>query len=862
MAWTTGRLLALIGTMIAGALAFGADHAQVEAWEKTAREGSVTRAYQEQYTKDLKPAEGGALMEAGTKAAEALLNEDSILKQPARFAEYACIRAELYVHAGELAAGETLFKRVVGAERAPQKETILAYMGLANIECMRGNKAKAAQYCRDLVSRIPPKEVRRRTTQKSHILQAQAAAGLLTGYSLDALNLPVDTGAEVFPTPKDAKYTQRFAPLGNVCVAGLKDDSPEMRLIKEKLTRFGIPVVKKAPFTIAVNPATLKAPEKPQGYALAVTGKGAQIAGADKLGVVWGIVSFIQVIDRKKKAVRICTVNDWPDGLRRGHTGWFANEVEYALFTKQNLCTGGPRAWFFPNAYENMRFPALQDAIVEAVARPFVDFGLDYYPCERLCQVPITTAQGYQWYRDRAAAAARVGAHTYYMWDDGRYSWLYRNGPYEIDRKRNGGQMAEIDAAFLNRLHKDLQSEFPGFKLLFCPPCYWGPDAPFEGPDNREKYLSAIGGTNPEIDVFWTGVGVLARLHTPEAVAWFRKLVKRGPVIFQNRTGQHESVNYLADTTDWQNWMYDGFAANDIRGFAKNSHMPTEGTQIATLADYLWNNKAYDAEKSLKNAMDLLFGAGVYELLRPGAIALAYFDSLQPISPAILEESVPELQAKIDLAKGNFEKAKELSPEALARFSAWYRIGIRRAERVLKAARKPPDFEAAKRKFAKEIAQTEAIAAKTTRIDRKRGDRFFSIAGTFGTRGFGVNAHKMFEGDNRFVGALYGADTAYHTATLDFQADASGGPLELHICAADDERDDSCGLRVTLNDTVIFDSKGEVFPNKKYSVLKVAAPANLLRGKNRLRITNPAPGDNPRGVPWVCLNYIVIKREK
>ncbi len=340
----------------------------------------------------------------------------------------------------------------------------------------------------------------------------------------------------------------------------------------------------------------------------------------------------------------------------------------------------------------------------------------------------------------------------------------------------------------------------------------------------------------------------------------FKKLLKRNPTIFQNRTGQHESLNYLADTTDWRNWVYEGFAANDMSGFAKNASMPGEGTQIATLADFLWNNKGYEPEKSLKNAMDLLFGKGVYELLRPGALALTYFDHLQPVTPAILKENVADLQAKVDLAKGNMEKAKQLNSTTLNVFNGWYGHGVSRAEKVVALAKKPPDFEAAKKKYEKEIAATETLAVKHAGYDKAKGDRFFSAVDFYGFRSLMVMNHVMFEGDARLVGALYGSETPYHTATLEFEAVEAAGPIELRIAAADDERADFCGLRVTVNDAVVFESTGEVFPNKKYGVLTVPVAANLLRGNNRLQVANPAPGDNPRGSPWVALNFVVIKR--
>ena len=82
---------------------------------------------------------------------------------------------------------------------------------------------------------------------------------------------------------------------------GVRETDACIELLKVKLTRFGITFDNKGAYTLAINTGKLSAPAEEQGYILETAKDGAAIQGADKLGTLWGIVSFIQMIDQEKK---------------------------------------------------------------------------------------------------------------------------------------------------------------------------------------------------------------------------------------------------------------------------------------------------------------------------------------------------------------------------------------------------------------------------------------------------------------------------------------------------------------------------------------------------------------------------------
>ncbi len=870
---------AILGLVLATAFSSGAaDPAAVNAnpaaekikalLEKASR-GKATELFVADYCTGSKATSAEALNQKKQDAIrdyEALLAVPEFKAEPAkgglsRYAEAAVDLAELYALAGQPDKAHALLLDVL---KAPQhRNTLLrGYTALANVAALRNDKAGVVKAYRELLQKVPADTVfGRRDSFRGYLELAKLALNYLEGYDLDALQLPRYTGAKAYPTPQDAQYSNDFVPLAGVKIEGLDAQSPLYSLIAVKFKRYGIEVGPKGAFTIKVNTVDAPAaPEKPQAYALKVTKEGAVIRGADKSGTVWGVVSLIQLVDPAKKAIRLCAINDWPATLRRGHSGSFLNQVEFSLFNKESLVIN-QNGILFPNNGVDYACPALHKMIAAAEAKAFTDFGLELAYLERRVmwwEMSLDNENVFRMERDLGAFLASIGVTHGLAFDDSRYP-----GSAD-DLKKHGMLRAELDAKFMARLDREVKAAHPNYRLIFCPPFYWGPDARGMNftDQERETYLGAFGQyTDPGVGIWWSGGGVLARAMRPDQIEWFRKLTKRNPTLWQNRTGNHESLNYIADETPLDDWYYKGMVENDVAAVMKNAGMPGEGTQCSVFANYLWNPGAYDRAAALKSAMDLLFGPGIYELLKPGTDALAYFDPyLLNISPAILKENVQDLEAKVKLAKEMWDKAYAKSPKALDTFPAYYRLGIGRAEGILKVAKNPPDFTALYKQYAKEVAQTEGEAVKYAGYNKEKGDILITAPGIFGGRGVMYNNHSMYNGDIRLGTPLYGAQTPYAKGTAEFTLDPVKGDVEVLVSGSDDERADKCLVRISVNGETLYEG-ADAFPDKAYAVKSVIAPKKLLRKDNTVTVENLAPGDNPRGVPWFFVNFIVVRQK-
>jgi len=142
---------------------------------------------------------------------------------------------------------------------------------------------------------------------------------------------------------------------------------------------------------------------------------------------------------------------------------------------------------------------------------------------------------------------------------------------------------------------------------------------------------------------------------------------------------------------------YPGFY-DDISAYLKNSATPTDCPQLLTLADCLWNDGGYDAERSVREGVTLLMGDGVFETLVRGLDALAYFDKYEYGSvytdktcrhenPALNDENEADLAAKVALGRASYEEAKRLAPHEMAMYGSYGR-GVGFAEAVLEAYRR------------------------------------------------------------------------------------------------------------------------------------------------------------------------------
>ena len=776
---------------------------------------------------------------------------------------YLNYHGDALVFAGRFAEAEAAYRKSLALAKDGSYEQACAMYKVAEAQFGGGDREGAVATLKALCERRI-NTVRRGQTDWSRL--ASDAHALLTDAELDNQRLPRFTGAKAYPEPQEAKYEEAFAPCETVVVklSGVKADDARIGLLRRKLEARGVKCevvgflsglwTRGYVLDIALDPAAPVG--KPEGYTLVVGEMDASIRARDAQGVLWGVVSFIQLLDPEKPQVRRCRISDWPDTARRGFlsTSMWIGTLEYMLFNKLNSVD------FQRHPGNDGAFSPLNEYSMARFASRFRAFGLELYfgilnwtmdlgwPYGKPALLAIQA--------DVCKRIAAMGAGVYYPNDDCRYtSWAE-------DDKKAGLAPSDIDAKHIAKLYAEVKAAYPDFRLIYCPPFYWGPDSKAAYPDDREKYLKSLRILPPEVDLYWTGPMVKGFEKKPYQTEWFTNLTGHRPTIFQNGTGPHNLIGYVVDATDWNGWHYSGFFERDIRGFHKNAHAPAECCQIATLADCLWNVKGYDKDRAARRGVNQLLGARVYDILAPALPALAYFDKYKygALTADILHEDPKDLEAKAALAESAWQQAVAYNP-AVRMFGDFGR-GVAWAKNVVKGAKNPPDF-LAKHKTA--IADCRALAEKEVGVDPAKGDLFYSPIDLVGGQAFTQKA-----GGNtgceetRFVKCLRGASTTFPQCGLRFECDPfpPAGAYELYLCGMDDELPAQNTIRICVNGKVVYEGPTGFENAGRFSVRKFAIPFETMVRYNQVTIENKTPGFNSNGTPWLFFNYAVIRKTR
>ena len=863
-----GMATVLFGAMaaVAAGTAAAPDKAKLEGLKKTVRENNAAFSCWCPYYCAVNYGAGAEASGKGDKPAEMLA------KCLAAYKEYLALvpgdngmrfgYAEALKVSGAWDAALAEYAVLAKAKLGDYDRSRLAF-ATADAQIGKGDRAGAIETLRAFVAlKIHPRGGR---GADDYANICETALEYLEDRALDDMRMPRYTGAKPFPEPQEAEYAEEFVPLKDVKIAlsGLDADDARVKLLRVKLDRLGVANDVKGmlgflsggwTLRIAVTP---EAPvDKPEGYSLTVTKDGAEILARDAQGALWGVVSFIQSIDWQKKAVRCLKVRDWPVGRERGFlsTGLWRNLTEYVLFQKMNsvdLQSGGAS-----NPRCHGKLSPLRLYIDTETTRQFRAFGLDLYFGINWATQDLNGPCTGDWlvaYQAKVCKVyAKMGAGVYYPNDDCRY-------PINEEDAKTGKNASDFDAPHILKMYNLVKQEYPDFKLIYCPPFYWGPDSNAKYPDDREKYLKSLRILPPEVQLYWTGGQVKGYDKHEYQVKWFTELTGHKPTIFQNGTGAHNLLNYVIDETDWAGWHYDGFL-DDIVSFHKNSHVPTETPQITTLADWLWNPKGYDKARSARRGPCQMMGEGIYDILKPGLAALAYFDKYRygALNADILHEDLKDLQAKYELARGCWEKAQAYAKEEGVSIYAHYGQAIGYAERVIKGAKNPPDFMA---RYKDKIGPARELAEKDTKFDKSKGDLLFLPTDMTGPQ-MDVYNHPMIK-EKRFVKYLRAVETPFSATTFKFECDPfpPAGDYRLFLYGMDDEVKGLNPIEIAVNGTVVFSGEPG-FPEKAYALKEFKVPFASMKRYNTLSIRNLAKGANPNGPPYIALAYAVLKKAK
>ena len=759
----------------------------------------------------------------------------------------------------DVARAEPVYKKLVALTNLPPQSCAEAWYGLANAALLRGNRAEAMRILNDFAALNLPDGAGR--WQANYVAQLRNTAKVLGGDAmLDLFQLPLHSGAKAFPHPQQADYTDTFVPVKAIRIElgkGLDMNTPGLRYILPKLKRMGVKVDNSAEFALRINSDdTLKAPEKKEGYALKVTKSGASIAGFDNQGVTWGLVSFIQLFDNQSGAkVRICAINDWPDMAVRGFYNTDVNAMipEMAIYSKMNLIIMQGA-----NALHGWGMTPLLEAEMKAMTGILRDFGFQVmygaFAYTMYPMYPLTSERTFQLHQEVFGKVGALGAGIYFPYDDGRYP-LH---PQDEKRSKIG---ANQDPQYLTKLYRALKAKYPSFSMIFCPPFYWGPDAPASYPEDRENYLRSLGEhLDPEILVFWTGPRVKGYQVTPDKVKWFADLIKRKPTYAQNGWGPHNLIQYTADPIyGWKTWHYDGFQ-QDVHSYLCNSAVGMQAPLICTLADWQWNEKGFDADRSTEAMVGAYYGRDMYSIMRPAVIALARMDKYRygAITPEAVRD-IPMLEEIDKIARTALAKAEACNKPALDRLPCYFRQGVGFAEKALSAARNAPDFY---KRYQKDIETVREQAKADLGFDPEKGDILRHAVDFSGTQSPMVYG---FRSPARFGAPFRGMGFQANSARFNFECDPfpPSGAYDLYLSGQYEtaKGEPEFQIRILLNGEEVF--KGPCgLAVSDWKVAKFTLPFEKLKRGNTVVIESATPGDNQSGPPWLLVNYVMLRKQK
>ena len=738
-------------------------------------------------------------------------------------------------------AKKELALALAAQEKLDPKLRAAARWNMANCLWQEGDKTGARRLLDEIVA-----------SQKAHpdIWTVEAKASYLAmeladrDADLDTFRLPHSEDGRPFPVPQEEEYGDARVSLAKVSlkVTGLKNDDPVLALLRVKLGRFGSEFTADGvPVEVSLAP---DAPvDRPQGYSLDVANGRVAIRARTRQGLVWGLVSFIQCVDRKNLSVRTCKIRDWPKCLRRGVINyWQPDFLEVALFAKMSLITIRMDSEYSLSPLDRERYRIWSERCHA--------FGIEvYHGSNRLAMTPIlplahprTRELHTSWLR--FLASIDMG-YSFFL-DDRRFP-LH---PFDLDTAGSG---ANLDAKYLTDIYRATKKDYSGFIMQFCPPFYWGPDGPVSYPEKREPYLKSLGEfLDPEIGVFWTGPRVKSYSMSTNKVAWYAGLIGRKPEIFHNGNclGTHNHLCFGADPTGFKK-SHPKDLFDHIATFQQNMSHYREAPIALSAMDWCWNPEGHDAKVAVRRADEMLEGPGVFESLAEAMEDVSYFDKYNgtPRSELFAEDS-DELDRRVAVADGAWKRVLAVAKNGGIFVDGFRLFGLVNARRLAAYRHKPPKWLLEKREA--EMANT-SFAKDEVGFDEAKEDVFIPAELLMG--GFYVkdvsDRTKRKSCNVKYIGV--GEEAGGRFACEPFPPEK---PFKL-IVVGKPWQQTRPEMELEVNGRVVW--RGEPFVSKFFKPCEIEIPVDALARSNKFVLRNVSPADDSGRKAVV--HYVVIRRK-
>ena len=248
--------------------------------------------------------------------------------------------------------------------------------------------------------------------------------------------------------------------------------------------------------------------------------------------------------------------------------------------------------------------------------------------------------------------------------------------PPELQDPQDQARFKSVAAAHVyvvNKLYHYLLSQSPENRFTVTPTTYtndWG----------SRDYIREMGAeVDPHVKMAWTGIKVVPPGITATEAREWGKLLQRQPLLWDNFP-----VN---DGIPWRLNLgplrgRDPDLASAVSGFLSNPMNQAHASMIPlqTVAEYLWNSRAYNPERAIERAVVDQYGQSGPELLQPflkvygdywwdeSLFKPLFVETRKPFDISTMERQIALLQSALE-PLNNQERFQKLVPE-LAPFPA------------------------------------------------------------------------------------------------------------------------------------------------------------------------------------------------
>lgn len=336
-------------------------------------------------------------------------------------------------------------------------------------------------------------------------------------------------------------------------------------------------------------------PTQSEGYYLSLSQREIVVAGRDEAGTYYGVQTLLQLLsDTLLTATEVIDYPQMPErGVIEGYYGNpYSHQDRLRLFDfmgeqKMNVFVYGPKDDPYHRSHWRDPYPSEEiermKQLIERARMNHVKFVWAIHPGGDI-----------RWNLDDSLAIVRKCER---MYDIGVRSFCVF-----FDDIGGEGARGEKQAALLNymtdefvRKHSDVEP------LMMCPTQYnksWS-----GGP-----YLNTLGTVMyPEVRIMWTGATVIDMIDRAD-MEWINDQIKRKAYIWLNYPVTDYCIDHLLMGKTYGNGLDIG---EMVSGFCSNPMEYCEASKLSlySIADYTWNPRQYNDQRSWERAIDYLMPA-------------------------------------------------------------------------------------------------------------------------------------------------------------------------------------------------------------------------------------------------------------